>query len=265
MRFAIPILLMGLLGNAGAPAAMVEKPVDHVIDGLPHRSYVYYDDANAAPRPLLLMVPNWLGNNAANRRQAADIAGNEYVVFLADLYGTDKRPAGPGEAGVAVKALYGDRALLRARAAASLETAVASVATLALPADLARQAAIGFCFGGATVLEMARAGAPLAGVVSFHGNVSLAGPAQDRPIRSRILVLHGDADPYVPPTEVQAFVDEMRSKKPDWQLVSFGGAVHSFSDPLANQPGSSMYDQKVARRAFALMRDFLAEAFAPQP
>lgn len=264
MRSAI-LLLAGLLGSTGVSAAMVEKAVDYSIDGKTHRGYAYSDDAGTSPRPLVLMIPNWLGNNGANRKQAATIAGSEYVVFLADMYGKDKQPSGPAEAGVAVKALYGDRKLLRARAAASLDAAVKSVKELGLPADLTRQAAIGFCFGGASVLEMARAGTPLSAVVSFHGNLSLSAPAQDAAIRSRILVLHGDADPHVPPSEVQSFVEEMRAKKPDWQLVSFGGAVHSFSDPNANQPGSSMYDEKVARRAFALMRDFLAEAFTAKP
>jgi dienelactone hydrolase len=244
---------------------VIERPVDYTVDGKTHRGYLVWDDANATPRPLVMMVPNWLGNNEANRKQAATIAGSEYVIFLADMYGLESRPANTGEAGVAVKALYANRPLMRSRAAASLDAAVASVSERKLPVDLARRAAIGFCFGGATVLEMARAGVDLAGVVSFHGNLSLAAPAQDGTIRSRILVLHGDADPYVPPIEVQAFVDEMRGKKPDWELVSYGGAVHSFSHPNANQPGAAMYDEKVARRAFARMRDFLAESFAAKP
>lgn len=266
MRLALPLLLSAACGlSFGARAGVVEKPVDYAVDGKTHRGYLVYDDTHATPRPLVMMVPNWLGNNDANRKQAQTIAGSEYVIFLADMYGVDSRPANPGEAGKAVKALYGDRALMRSRAAASLDAAVASATERKLPVDLKRRAAIGFCFGGATVLEMARAGSDLAAVVSFHGNLSLAAPAQDQPIRSRILVLHGDADPHVPPSEVQAFTDEMRAKKPDWELVSFGGAVHSFSDPNANQPGYSTYDAKVARRAFALMRDYLAEAFAAQP
>ena len=266
LRFALPLLLSACCGlSPGARAAVTEKPVDYTVDGKTHRGYLVWDAAVATPRPLVMMVPNWLGNNEANRKQAATIAGTEYVIFLADMYGLESRPANPGEAGVAVKALYGNRALMRSRAAASLDAAIDAVAERNLAVDPKRRAAIGFCFGGATVLEMARAGSDLSAVVSFHGNLSLAAPAQDAPIRSRILVLHGDADPHVPPTEVQAFVDEMRTKKPDWELVSFGGAVHSFSDPNANQPGSSMYDEKVARRAFALMRDFLAEAFAAKP
>lgn len=256
-------LLAALLGlSAAAQAAMVEQAVDYRIDQRQHRGYVYYDDASTAPRPLLMLVPNWLGATKANRAQAAEIAGEDYVVFVADMYGVNEQPADQKAAGAAVGALYGDRAELRKRAAVAQRTAVDYAASAKLPVAPDQVAAIGFCFGGATVLEMARDGADLAAVVSLHGNLALEAPAQDKPIRTRILALHGDADPYVPPEQVQAFVDEMRRVKPDWQLVSYGGAVHSFTDPHADQPGAAMYDKKIARRAFATMRDFLAESFA---
>lgn len=255
--------LAGLLGlSTSVQAAMVEKQVDYTVDDRQHRGYVYYDDASASPRPLLMLVPNWLGTTKANRAQAAEIAGTRYVVFVADMYGVDAQPADQKAAGAAVGALYGDRAELRKRAAASQRAAVDYAASAKLPVAKDQVAAIGFCFGGATVLEMARDGADLAAVVSLHGNLSLEAPAQNKAIQTRILALHGDADPYVPPEQVQAFVDEMRQAKPDWQLVSYGGAVHSFTDPHADQPGAAMYDRTIARRAFATMHDFLAESFA---
>jgi dienelactone hydrolase len=207
-------------------------------------------------------VPNWLGTTAANRKQAAAIAAQDYVVFVADMFGRDAQPADTEAAGKAVGALYGNRPLLRARAAAAHATAIKQVAALKLPADVSKVAAIGFCFGGATALEMARSGLDLAAAVSFHGNLSLPGEIENEPIRARILALHGDADPYVPQAQVDAFLKEMRALDVDWQLISYGGAVHSFTDPDAKLPGQAMYDARIARRAFASARDFLAEAFA---
>ncbi len=244
-------------------AAMIERAVDYPIEGRMHRGYLIYDDSVSSPRPLLLMVPNWLGTTAANRRQAADIAGRDYVLFVADMYGKDAQPADSAAAGTKVQALYADRPELRKRARAGLTRAIAQARDEKLATPPGPPAAIGFCFGGASVLELARSGAELAAVVSFHGNLSLPpGKEQDAPITAPVLALHGDADPYVPSAQVDAFVTEMRGRNADWQLVRFGGAVHSFTDPDANTPGKAMYDAKAAHRAFSMMRDLLAEVYA---
>lgn len=269
-RNAVPSIVSSMLLAAGAmiatsaSAAVIEKAVDYEIDGQAHRGYFYFDDAVKGVRPLVVVVPNWLGTTEANRRQAAEIAGERYVVFVADMYGAERQPADVDAAGKAVGALYGDRPLLRRRAEAAHATAVKQVAALQLPADVSKVAAIGFCFGGATALELARTGLDIDAVVSLHGNLSLPGKIDDQPIRTRVLALHGDADPYVPKEQVDAFLKEMRATDADWQLVSYGGAVHSFTDPDANMPGQAMYDAKIARRAFATMHDFLGEAFAAE-
>lgn len=260
---ALPLL--GLLMIGSAQAALTETPVDYQVDGAAYRGYLVYDSAVKAKRPLLVLVPNWLGANAANRKQAAEIAGKDYVVFVADMFGADKLPANSDEAGKAVGAIYADRALLRSRVSAAKTTAIETVKTRKLPADLGKIAAIGFCFGGASVLELARSGDDSAAVVSFHGNLSLKGPAEDQPITAKVLALHGDADPFVPAEQVDAFLAEMRAGKADWELVRYGGAVHSFTDPDANWPGKAEYNPKVAKRAFARMKDFLDEAFAGKP
>jgi len=251
-----------LLLAAAVSAATGEKIVDYSIDGKPYRGYYYADAAAKAPLPLVVLVPNWLGNSPANLKQAREIAGSDYAVFVADMYGKDHLPKDPAAAGNAVTALYGDRAELRKRIAAAKAEGLAYAQKNKLKVDTAKVAAIGFCFGGATVLELARTGDDLAAVVSFHGNLSLEAPAQNAPIRTRVLALHGDADPYVPAKQVDPFLEEMRASGADWQLVRYGGAVHSFTDPDANMPGQAMYDAKVARRAFAEMKDFLTEAFA---
>lgn len=257
--------LLGMLMTGSAQAAVTETPVDYQIAGDHYRGYVLHDPAVKAKRPLLVLVPNWLGANAANRRQAAEIAGKDYVVFVADMFGADKLPNNTDEAGKAVGAIYADRTLLRSRVIAAKTTAIETVKTRKLPADLGKIAAIGFCFGGASVLELARSGDNSAAVVSFHGNLSLKGAAEDQPITAKVLALHGDADPFVPAEQVDAFLAEMRAGKADWELVRYGGAVHSFTDPEANWPGKAEYNPKVAKRAFARMKDFLDEAFAGKP
>jgi len=250
-----------LLAGGSAHAAMVETAVDYQSGGHSFRGYAIHDAAVKKQRPLVVLVPNWLGTSAANRKQAAQIAGQDYVVFVADMYGKDQQPADSAAAGKATAAVYADRAELRRRIAAAKGEAIRYAGAARLPADTRRVAAIGFCFGGAVVLELARSGDDVAAVVSFHGGLALEGPAQNQPIKTRILALHGDADPFVPAAQVNAFEDEMRAANADWQLVRFGGAVHSFTDPDASMPGKAQYDPKVARRAFAMMKDFLAEAF----
>ena len=251
-----------LCAACGAQAKTVEKVVDYQIADQSYRGYVYYDTAGAKKRPVVLMVPNWMGTSEANRRQARKIAGRDYVVFLADMYGRDQQPANADAAGKLVGQLYGNRLVLRTRVKAAKEQAQAAVKRLKLPANPDKIAAIGFCFGGSTVLELARTGEELNAVVSFHGNPSLDAPAPSQPPKTRILVLHGDADPYVPVAQINAFLDEMRTTKTDWQMMRFGGAVHSFTDPDANQPGKAMYDARAAKRAFEMMKDFLTESFA---
>ena len=247
-----------LFASSAGLAAPVEKTVDYQIDGQSHRGYFYYDDAEKN-LPLLILVPNV---DPASERWVVVLAGDDYVVFVADMYGRDRQPADTAAAGKAVGALYGNRPLLRSRVVAAKREAIRYATQHKLPANLQKIGAMGFCFGGATVLELARTGDDLAAVVSFHGNLSLEAPAKNEPIRTRILALHGDADPYVPQKQVDAFLAEMREAKPDWQLVSFGGAVHSFTDPDANMPGQAMYDARIARRAFEIADDFLDEAFA---
>ena len=154
--------------------------------------------------------------------------------------------------------LKGDRPLLRKRMAAALEQLKAQKG---LPLDARKLGAIGFCFGGTAALELARAGADLGGVVTFHGGLSSPTPADASHIKGKVLVLHGADDPFVPPDEVKAFEEEMRAARLDWELVKFGNAVHSFTDPDANMPGQAQYNPTVAKRAYKMMNDYFAEAF----
>jgi dienelactone hydrolase len=254
MRSSLLILLLSL----PAMAKTVRKPVEYSLDDQKFEGVLVYDDAVKKPRPGLLMVPNWLGINEANLKQAELVAGKDYVLFVADLYGKGKQPKDREEGGKLSGALKADRPLMRARANAALAAMLS--AGKAARIDEKKVGAIGFCFGGTAVIELAKSGADVKGVVSFHGGLDAPMPSTEKP-KARVLALHGAEDPAVPPANVQAFMDDMRKVNADWTLVHFGGAVHSFTDPDANTPGRSMYDPKVAKRAYEMMRDFFAESF----
>jgi dienelactone hydrolase len=151
---------------------------------------------------------------------------------------------------------------MRKRAQAAVEVLKEQAEQVALDAD--KLGAIGFCFGGGAVLELARSGAPLKGFVSFHGNLDTPNPADAQNIKAPVLVLHGADDPSVSPAQVDGFIAEMKAAKTDWQLVSYGGAVHSFTNPLANVPGRNAYHPLVAGRAYQAMDDLFDEVFAAQ-
>lgn len=240
-------------------AAPVKQPVSWTIADAKYEGVLVYDDAVKSSRPGLVMVPNWLGVTDAAVKQAVEVAGQKYVVLVADVYGVAGKPKNRDEAGKAAGALKADRALLRTRAQKALEVLLAQAK--AAPLDVKKVGAIGFCFGGTTALELARSGAAVAGVVSFHGGLSSPTPGDAKAIKGRVLALHGADDPSVPPDEVKAFEDELRAAKVDWQLVAFGNTVHSFTDPDANLPGRAQFNPPVARRAFKLMNDFFDELF----
>jgi dienelactone hydrolase len=254
-----PLLLTALVLSLPALAKPARAMVPFELDGKKFESVLVYDDAVKAPRPGLVLVPNWLGINEANLKQAELVAGKEYVVLVADVYGLDGRPKTMEEAGKAAGGLTGDRALLRTRVAKSLALLLAEKhASL----DAKKVGAIGFCFGGTTALELARMGAKVPAIVTFHAGLSSPRPDDAKNITGRVLVLHGADDPNVPPDEVKAFEDEMRGAKVDWQLHAFGGAVHSFTDVDAHLAGNADYNPKVAKQAYAMMREFLAETWA---
>lgn len=254
----LPLALAGLVGVA--EAAVVVKPVPYEIDGEAFEGLLIYDDAVSTPRPGLLMVPNWLGVTDKSAEKAARAASDKYVVFMADMYGKAIRPSNPDEAKAAATAVRSDRALMRKRAQAAVAVLKAQTSQVAL--DVSKLGAIGFCFGGGAVLELARSGADLKAFVSFHGNLDTPNPADAKNIKAPVLVLHGADDPAVPQAQVDGFVAEMKAAKTDWQLVSYGGAVHSFTDPYAKVPGRNEYHPQVAARSFKAMNDLLDEVFA---
>lgn len=187
------------------------------------------------------------------------LADDDYAVFVADMYGVEVRPTNSAESGEAAGFVGGDRALMRERA----QTAVDVFHGLAdeHPIDSGKTIAIGFCFGGGTVLELARSSTDsIDGVVSFHGDLKSPTLAADTSaIKIPVLVLHGADDPYVPQADVQLFIGTMqKASVDDWTLIQFSGAVHSFTNPNADSDGSR-YHERTAKRAFEMMEEFAEE------
>ena len=240
-------------------AKPVAEPVSWNHGGTDFDGVLVYDDATDAKRPGLLMVPNWMGVTASAIEKAKQVAGDDYVVLLVDMYGRGVRPANTDEAGKAAGAVYADRAALRGRITTALGVLQASAGKA--PLDTSDIGGIGFCFGGAVVLELARSGADIAGVVSFHGNLATPLPAEAGAVKTSVLVLNGAADTYVPAEQIAGFQAEMAAAGADWQFVNYAKAVHCFAEADANSPGC-MYEPVAAKRAYAAMTSFFAERFA---
>jgi dienelactone hydrolase len=188
------------------------------------------------------------------KKRAEMLAKLGYVAFALDIYGKGIRPTEMKDAAAEAGKYKTNRELLRARARAGL-----AVLQQQEMADPKRIAAIGYCFEGTTVIELARSGAEIAGVVSFHGALDSPHPEDGKNIKCKVLALHGADDPFVPAKDVAAFEDEMRSAKVDWQLVKYGGAVHSFTDWDARAEGAA-YNEKADRRSWEMKR-FFGEIF----
>lgn len=242
-------------------ADWVERPVAYKVENVSFEGTIVYDADEDDARPGILLFPNWLGPaTEGTLAKARRIAGDAYVVMIVDMYGVDARPADAGEAGPLAGRLRDDREAMRARAEKALEVFVEMADEL--PVEKKSIAAIGFCFGGGVALELGRTGADLDAIVSFHGD--LLSPTLERDAaktRASVLVLHGALDPYVPQADVEEFIGVMQKTEVDWQLVQFSQAVHSFTDPNAQQPGQAHYHPRSAQRAFEMMEDLFDEVW----
>jgi dienelactone hydrolase len=262
MRIARLCSLLLLSGAAfAAQAKMVEKPVEWTQDGTTFHGVLVYDDAVATKRPGLVMVPNWYGVNDGAIKKAEGIAGKDYVILVTDMYGEKIRPTNDDQAKAATKPLYTDRALMRKRIDLALEQLKAQGKSA--PIDVSKLAAIGFCFGGSAVLDLARSGADVAAVVSFHGGLQTDDPSLAKNIKARVLVMNGADDKGTMP-DADKFMDEMRGSKADWQFVVLGNAVHCFTETDQHSAGCA-YDERAAQRSYRLMRDWLHGAFTATP
>ncbi|GAB3103691.1 dienelactone hydrolase family protein [Lysobacter terrae] len=247
-----------LLSAMPALAAMQARPVEWKIGKQAFAGSVVYDDAAKQKLPGLVMVPNWMGVNAGAVEKAKRIAGSKYVILLADVYGKGVNPKDHQEAMKALQSAYAAPEGLAARVAKAVEILKQQEK---VPLDTAKIGAIGFCFGGGAVLDLARSGADVAGVVSFHGNLKASAKTGPEGIKAGVLVLNGADDANVSAEDRSNFVKQMNDAKADWQFVDFGGTVHCFTEP-EEADGNCRYNERSATRAFHMMDDFFAEKFA---
>lgn len=226
---------------------------DVVLEG-----YVAYPKDAKGKLPGVLICHQWMGHSPYERMRAEETARLGMVAFALDIYGKGVRPKEVPEAAKLATAYKNDRALLRARGLAGLE-ALRKVDVC----DPSKIAVMGYCFGGTTALEVARSGAEILGAISFHGDLSSPTPDDAKKIKGKVVAYHGADDPFVPAAQVAAFEEEMRKAGVDWQLVAFGGAVHSFTLKAAGSDNAkgSAYNEKADLRSWEMYRGFLAEIF----
>lgn len=238
---------------------MQTQDIDYAADGATMRGYLACA-AGATGRPGVLVFHEGLGLGDFAMAKARQLASLGYVALAADMFGARRQAKNLQEVATLVGALRAEPARLR-------ERGLAALATLAgLPqVDRGRLAAIGFCFGGSVVLELARAGAELKAVVSFHGVLATKLPAEAGQVRASVLVLTGAEDPLAPPEQVAAFEQEMRAAAvADWQVVSYGNTLHGFTNPAADgsMMRTALYHAQSDRRSWAAMKSFLDETLA---
>jgi len=251
--FAGPLAASG--GQEGAVKSQVVeyRHGETVLEG-----YLAWNPAVQGRRPAVIVVHEWKGHGPYVRQRADQLARLGYLAFAIDMYGKGVFAKDHEEAGKLAGAFFTNRKLMRDRSAAALEVLKKNELC-----DPKRIAAMGYCFGGTTALEMARAGGDLRGVASFHGNLSTPEPGDAKNIKGKVIVFHGIEDKFVPDEVVRSFHDEMKAAKVDYQFVGFGGAVHSFTVKEAgDDPSKGMaYNEKADNRSWNMLKGFLDEVF----
>jgi dienelactone hydrolase len=238
--------------------AIHTETVDYKQGDTTLEGFVAYDDSISGKRPGVLIVHQWHGLTDYEKMRAQQLAALGYVAFCADVYGKGVRPQTVKESGAEAGKYKKDRELFRERVSAGLDELRKNKFV-----DVQRTAAIGYCFGGTGVIELARSGAPVAGIVSFHGGLDSPTPEDGKKIRCKVLALAGADDPFQNPSDLKAFENEMRDAKVDWQIVFYGGAVHAFTQPDVDKENldGAKYNEKADKRSWEAMKVFFAEIF----
>ena len=263
MKYLKAVLACAVLAGAvSVEAKLITKPVAYEHAGVKLEGWLAYDDSVQGQRPGVLVVHEWWGLNDYARHRAEQLAGLGYVAFALDMYGAGVVTTEAKKAGELAKPFYGTP-LMATRARAGLDQLLATGLV-----EANHVAAIGYCFGGSAVQVLAFTGAPLAGIVSFHGSFfPLPADAAAR-TKAKILVCHGAVDPFITPEELAGFTKAMNDGKFDYQFISYAGAIHAFTNPGADKlaaanglTGSIGYNAAADQRSWAHMQVFFREIF----
>ncbi len=254
-------LLFFAAGIKVADAAIVTENIDYPVEGTTMKGYMAYDDSIKGQRPGVLVVHEWWGLNDYARKRARMLAKLGYTAFAVDMYGEGKQAKHPDDAKKFSSAAMKNLPLAKARFTAALD-----LLRKAKTVDPQRIAAIGYCFGGGMVLQMARGGIDLAGVASFHGMLGTATPAQAGAIKAKILVMTGADDPFVPAEQVAQFKHEMDAAHVDYKVISYPGAKHAFTNPGADKYGKEFqlplaYNKAADQASWQEMQGFFKQLF----
>jgi len=256
LKMLAAVALASSLASTAA-AAVQTKVVDYSQDGTPLQGMIAWNDSATGKQPGVLVVHEWWGHNEHARNQARKLAEAGYVAFALDMYGKGKLAAHPDDAMKFMTEATKDPAVVVARFDAALAELKKDPHV-----DTSRLAAIGYCFGGGVVLNMAAQGEPLVAIVTFHGALSSLGPVAPGAIKGKVLVQSGADDPMVPPAAVEAFKKKMTDAKVDYTVIMYPGAKHAFTNPDADKAGmpALAYNADADAKSFAAMLEFFKTA-----
>lgn len=237
------------------------ESIDYSVNGVKCRGELAWDETAKTPRPLLLVCPNWAGVTPRAIETGKEMAAAGYVTMVADMYGIEGRPQGNEVPMKFLEPYIADPVLTRARVNGAMEALTKAAAERSIGNPKLR-AAIGYCFGGSNVLDLARSGADVAAVVTMHGNLKTSLEAKPGEVKAAVLVVHGADDPIAPKGDRDALEAEMRAAGANWTILAFGGVFHGFTDPMSNRPPSSQFSSRATRYGYSLAHEFIADAFA---
>ena len=261
MKYFLALIILFCI-SFGVQAEVVQQEVEYQAkDDVVLKGFVAYDNSTTAERPGVLVVHEWWGHNQYARDRAVMLAELGYVAFAVDMYGNGKLAAHPEDAQKFSSEIANNMSLGKAR----FEAAMQQLIDHPLTSD-ETIAAIGYCFGGAVVLQMAREGVDLAAVAAFHASLTTPNPAQQGKVKAKVFVAHGAADPFIKPEDITGFMQEMNAAGVDYTFTAYGGAVHSFTSPSADEFGEKFnlplaYDEKADKASWRDMQMLFDEVF----
>jgi dienelactone hydrolase len=261
MKLIVFTLVFGMVAVAAAKPKIVGKTVEYSAQGVVMKGYLAYDEAVKGKRPGVLVVHEWWGLNDYARMRARMVAELGYTALAVDMYGEGKQAMHPDDAKKFSSELMKNFDDAKGRFLAAMEFLKQQPSV-----DPNRIAAIGYCMGGGVVLNMARQGVDLKGVASFHGSLTAVKPAQPGSVKAKVLVLHGADDKFIPPEQIEAFKEEMKSAGVDFRFISYVGAVHSFTNPDADELGKKYnmpiaYNAQADKKSWDELKKFLSMIF----